>query len=464
MLAFINLRDIHVSVRQRTVVEHEPLKRLADSIVADGLLHPIGVVKSSDPHATSEYELIYGERRLKAIDLLYVAKRQYRYGNIPVQIGLIPCTVYEGASDLFAAELEFDENEHREALSWQDRAYAMATLVRLREKELTGVMPEKTPQSPAHTPVNIAALARDIAPTAQQTPRAVQNQLNAAMLVAEHLDDPNVRGAANLNTAAEYVRRKIESEFAAQLQKAQPAQVAKHIFIGGDCRVELAKLPAASIDSIISDPPYGQGIGDRLAARHTGHQLDAPAQEAFETYDTILREGFRIVKPAGHIWLFCDIDFFCDLRSAAVRYGWEPIHTPIVWNKVRPTNACRDKYGLSRQFELILHASKGLRPLREGKGDVISLPYEAGILKPPALYEYIMKWSCVEGSIFLDPCCGQGTIFEAARLAKMRAVGIERNPSLFAQNEAGAIEKWVSPCDGTAAPGTPSSNQLLADL
>lgn len=81
----------------------EDIENLAESIKYDGLLHPIGVTKLDDDH----YELIYGDRRLKASMLLNEKE--------------IDAKIYEEMDDIEAIEKCIIENYHRKDLSPNDK-------------------------------------------------------------------------------------------------------------------------------------------------------------------------------------------------------------------------------------------------------------------------------------------------------------------------------------------------------
>lgn len=60
----------------------------------------------------------------------------------------------------------------------------------------------------------------------------------------------------------------------------------------GDCRDVLATLPEASVDSVVTDPPYGW----RFMGRKWDY--DIPSVE-------IWAEVLRVLKPGGHLLSFC---------------------------------------------------------------------------------------------------------------------------------------------------------------
>ena len=89
----------------------EDISQLADSIAQNGILQPISVRRKG-----SKYELIAGERRLRAAKLC----------GFPV----VPCIVHE-VSDRHSAVLALVENIQRQDLSFFDEATAIEKLITL---------------------------------------------------------------------------------------------------------------------------------------------------------------------------------------------------------------------------------------------------------------------------------------------------------------------------------------------
>jgi DNA modification methylase len=71
----------------------------------------------------------------------------------------------------------------------------------------------------------------------------------------------------------------------------EPVIIENAFLYNADCREVLAKLPDNSIDSIVTDPPYGLSfMGKRW-------DYDVPSQEIWE-------ECLRVLKPGGHLLAF----------------------------------------------------------------------------------------------------------------------------------------------------------------
>lgn len=100
----------------RTYFDAEGLNELAESIKRYGILQPLTVRKIADnsPFSHFQYELIAGERRLRAAKLLKMEK--------------IPCILMESDTKTSAA-LAIIENLHRRDLNVFEEASAIASLI-----------------------------------------------------------------------------------------------------------------------------------------------------------------------------------------------------------------------------------------------------------------------------------------------------------------------------------------------
>ncbi len=120
----IKVDDIRPNRAQpRAVFEQNSIIRLADSIRRYGILQPL-TVRRSDPDDSCKYELIAGERRLRAARML---------GYLTV-----PCIIKQ-ADDKISAELAIIENLLREDLNMFEEAYGYKKLIenhRLTQEEV----------------------------------------------------------------------------------------------------------------------------------------------------------------------------------------------------------------------------------------------------------------------------------------------------------------------------------------
>ena len=112
----IKIDDIRPNRAQpRADFNQNSIIRLADSIRRYGILQPL-TVRPSDPEDSCRYELIAGERRLRAARLL---------GYLTV-----PCIIKE-ADEKTSAELAIIENLQREDLNMFEEAYGYKKLIEM---------------------------------------------------------------------------------------------------------------------------------------------------------------------------------------------------------------------------------------------------------------------------------------------------------------------------------------------
>ena len=231
------------------------------------------------------------------------------------------------------------------------------------------------------------------------------------------------------------------------------ANNARWAMFPGEALATLASMPTASVDAVITDPPYSSGgmtRGDRTAVPslkyvQTGTQIARPDfagdnrdQRSFEYWCVLwLAECLRIAKPGAPICLFTDWRQLPSTTDALQAGGW-------VWRGIVPwdkTEACRPVLGrFMSQCEYIAWGSAGPMALERsvGDGDVRVLP---GVIrervrladkhhitgKPTEVMRHLVR-ICEPGGIVLDPFAGSGSTGVAALIEGRRFIGCEVVP------------------------------------
>lgn len=213
----------------------------------------------------------------------------------------------------------------------------------------------------------------------------------------------------------------------------------------GEALALLATLPAASVDAVVTDPPYSSGgafRGDRMdnttakyvqsdvAVRRPDFDGDSRDQRAYEYWCALwLGECYRVAKPGGVCLLFTDWRQLPATTDALQAGGW-------VWRGVVPwdkTEAARPQKGAyTSQCEYVVWGSKG--------------PLDRGEARPclPGFFRYVVRQAdkfhlagkptpllidllgiVPPGGTVLDPFAGSGTALVAARQRGLRAIGVE---------------------------------------
>ena len=424
-ITLIPLHRIRIGDRQRKEFNEDALFNLKKSIAARGLLHPIAVRNFTkaldgitDESSNNLVKLIAGHRRLKALAELSKSDFEITFNNRPIPPHHVPVVFINSSQDLLAyKEIELEENLIREDLTWQERTAAINELHELR-----------TAQNPKQT---VADTTREINKTPQNEPAQSHHhkEVSRALLVAQHMDDPEVAAAKTEKDAFKVVTRKLEKEFLSLL----PEPESPHEFRSGDMKKILPTIKDGSIKCIVADPPYGVGA-DQF--NHKGqHMYEDTPDYAFEIYTEIIEQAARLLTSDGVMYLFCDWAWVENIQDIANANHFNYVSRPLIWTKGSASQDGSAKVtGWRHTYECIVVLQRSdFRP----KGivnDVIShcLPeiqtrsHAAG--KPEALYKFLMSQVCDTGDVVLDPCCGGGTVFPAATSLQLRAIGIELNP------------------------------------
>lgn len=427
--------------RQRQSFDETALVELAASIRARGLIHALVIDQDN--------RLVAGERRFRVIrDLIYPLGQTITYVGNPVLPGHVPVIRVVAASPLELEEIELAENLHRKDLTWQEQAEAHSRLHRLRLAQQ-----EARRQTAAETgsrefadevlrtpPVTPATIAREIYGEAFNN--NAQETVRQELLVAGHLDKPEVAKAPTLKEAMKALK-KIED---AGRNRALAELVGKtftsdaHELRLGNC-LELMAEPKyrEKFDVILTDPPYGMGAdrfgdaGGRLV------QIDHQYDDSPEAWNALMTSwaalSYLVAKPQAHAYVFCDISNFFQLKSLMISAGWYVFRTPFTNYKRNSGRIPLPDRGPRRQSEWFLYAIKGNKKVNFIGSDVIESDSDEnlthGAQKPVQLYIDILRRSVQAGDAVLDSFGGTGTLIPAAHELKCSATVFEQNPEYY---------------------------------
>lgn len=187
----------------------------------------------------------------------------------------------------------------------------------------------------------------------------------------------------------------------------------------GDALEWLKLQPDASIDLLITDPPYEslekwRSLGTQTRLSHSGSSSnDWFSVIRNEQFPALLGECYRVLKKNTHIYCFSDATTMWVLKPAleAAKFKfWKP----IVWDKKKIGMG----YHYRNQHEFILFAEKGKRRLNSNSiSDIIEAPrIWAGYPteKPVSVSSVLISQSSQPGETVADPFCGSGSVGVAA--------------------------------------------------
>jgi ParB-like chromosome segregation protein Spo0J len=405
--------------------------QLAESIEKHSLLHP-PVVRQ----VGNGFQLVAGERRLRAIKQLWMTGGTLRFEGEVFPDGMLPVVFLGDLGPLEAEEAELEENIRRKDLTWQERAAATSRLKALRRSlaEASGGPPPSLASIAEETFVAKRS-GIESGPTSYGI-EATRREL----VVAQHLSNPEVAKARTLDDAYKLLKRqeavRQNAELAEQIGATYGAH--SHQLFNEDCLAWLGAAAPEQFDCVITDPPYGiaaDEFADAGGSATPAHRYEDSYENLVQLMRSLPRLLFFITKPAAHLYLFCDIDRFRDLRVWFSDAGWTVHRTPLIWHKPNGNRVPWPSNGPQRKWEMILYAIKGNRPTLQLAPDLVSFPSDENLglsaQKPVALYTELLKRSVGAGSSVLDPFCGTGPIFPAAHGLKLFGTGIELDPATY---------------------------------
>lgn len=445
--------------RQRSTFEAQAMDDLRSSIEENGLLQA-PVLREMD----GKLVLVAGERRIRAIKDLWLLGGKLYYESKPVPEGMIPCTNLGNLSELEAEDAELVENIRRENLTWQERADAEARLFKLRQKQADIKIKEyeakeeaaqakgETLSEPAPTRPTVATIAMEA--RGQANPYDLVDT-KRSLLLAKHLDDPEIAKAKSAKEALKILTRREELNNNARLaiEVGKTFSADSHKILNTNCLEELSKPEyAGRYDIILTDPPYGMGadsFGDSNGHNLAAHNYD----DSYDSWKTLIKAWapltIAVTKPESHLYAFCDFDRFHEFKAILESVGWKVFRTPIVYHKINSGRVPLPEHGPRRTYELVLYAFRGDKKVNGIHPDVYSAEADAaavhGASKPVASFANLLARSARPGDEVLDCFAGSGPAFSACHDLKCYSTLMEMNPAYY-----GIILKRVEALSKTA--------------
>ncbi|WP_428261609.1 DNA-methyltransferase [Haliangium sp.] len=187
----------------------------------------------------------------------------------------------------------------------------------------------------------------------------------------------------------------------------------------GDAVDWLRAIPAASLDLVITDPPYEslekhRAVGTTTRLKHS----KASSNDWFKIFPNarfgeLFAEVYRVLKKNTHFYLFCDHETGFHAKPIAEAAGFR-FWKPLIWDKKRIGMG----YHYRARYEFILFFEKGKRRLNDlSIPDIIEAPrihrgYPTE--KPVEVSEILVEQSSQHGDVVADPFCGSGSAGVAA--------------------------------------------------
>ncbi len=187
----------------------------------------------------------------------------------------------------------------------------------------------------------------------------------------------------------------------------------------GDAVDWLRTLAPASVDRVITDPPYEslekhRAIGTTTRLKHS----KASSNDWFTIFpnarfDELFRELWRVLRRNAHFYLFCDAETMFVAKPIAEAAGFK-FWKPLVWDKLKLGMG----YHYRSRYELILFFEKGKRKLASlAIPDVLEVPRIVNgypTEKPVDVSRVLVEQSSTPGELVVDPFMGAASVGVAA--------------------------------------------------
>jgi site-specific DNA-methyltransferase (adenine-specific) len=213
-------------------------------------------------------------------------------------------------------------------------------------------------------------------------------------------------------------------------EKARAPAGTRYSLAQADAVAWLRTLPDASVDLVVTDPPYESLEKHRAVGTTTRLSHSKSSSNDWFTvfpnarFPELFAEVHRVLKKNAHFYLYCDQETAFVAKPAGEAAGFK-FWKPLVWDKIQLGMG----YHYRSRYELILFFEKGKRKLADlGIADVIrekrihrGYPTE----KPVAVSRILIEQSSLPGELVIDPFMGTASAGVAAVLGGRSFAGAD---------------------------------------
>jgi len=421
----VNIKELAISDANLDEEQTETIKNLADSMKEIGLSHPI-IIRKCSPNEQLKgvlYVPVAGERRIRAAITL---------GWQDIEADLREVSEHDGKI------IRLHENLRRHNLPWHEQVSLVAELHALRQS-VHGIPDKGRPWD--------GKKGWSLRDTAEELNVGLGN-LSEDLLLARALEtDPNLGKVKDKRTAIRLARIAVTREqnyiFAqAPMQATRTSEGLEvdTVWLGDSAEI-LKRLPAASVDHCITDPPWIKFFDAKL-------RIDQRTLPVF-------KELYRVLKPGAMLYVFAGMDDVyyysgynlpgsnnesIHTKGELEKVGFNVATTPVIWHKQKSLSRRGVRpWEYDKDFEFIIVACKGhgALPSTSTLSGVKSYPIvpSPSLIhpneKPLALIEDIVTDCSYDNNIIIDPFGGSGVVAAACKKTDRRYILIEREKSYY---------------------------------
>lgn len=207
----------------------------------------------------------------------------------------------------------------------------------------------------------------------------------------------------------------------------------------GDSSVECKKLKPDTIQSVITDPPFGVDNQSNMAKTAEGKAYarkianDESPEKAIEIFTAVTEAFMPAMKAESDIYIFTSYqvveEWLTFTRELLEPHGFKR-KAVLVWQKDGPGMGDLKSWGMGCEF--ILYYKRGGRAMTSPRrNNVLAVPqlrpnqlihpHE----KPAPLLNLLIEHSTSRGDWILDPFAGSGSLVRAAKALGRNSIGVE---------------------------------------
>jgi site-specific DNA-methyltransferase (adenine-specific) len=248
----------------------------------------------------------------------------------------------------------------------------------------------------------------------------------------ENEDEPTRAGLLRRVAARKDSKAKRKSTAALDAKRAadENADVGTATLRHGDYVDHVGELIDASVDVILTDPPYGADYksGRRWASSHRRIKGDNNLEGALTLTVAAIRALLPALSDSGHVLIFCRWKEEPQLRKALAEIEELELRGSLIWVKNEPgMGDLKGTFGPAH--ERILHLARPLAEMRIRVGDVLTaarvVSKDHPTEKPVELLSTLINALTEPGDLVVDPFAGSASTLRAAVATGRNAWGCE---------------------------------------
>ncbi len=213
-------------------------------------------------------------------------------------------------------------------------------------------------------------------------------------------------------------------------------RLGRHDLHVADCIEAMRTLPDASVDAVVTDPPYGTASASKVQKRGSNELVAFNISWDHDLPLEWISEAVRVLRPGGALCAFTDAMAAREVWDATEHSGARPLRH-FYWTKDNPPHNPRKNF--QSACEVGVFARKPGKVLAWNGGgctpNVYNAPIVAGVersehptQKPVSLMRWLVRLVTPPGGTVLEPFAGSGTTLLACELEGFRCIAIEREP------------------------------------